>query len=434
MKWNTKKSAKTGLAVFASALTLLLAAVLLGTAQASLSRPVAVPAETSEDRSPSVTVSPVRPVLQTAQEKPPEGRTEPPDAADYDAALADWGEPYGQPEALRQGYCTVNSLAELDGSLCLFASEVGQEGTERTGLAVCDTGDEALEWLIPPTSDVTLGNLQEQNGVLYVMAWEQDTRRTLAAFSQDDLSPVSLYTGNFETYQVYGDMVFLQTADGLWSLPLDGAAAPLRLWEDTDRIELRSFCSTEAGVVVQLTPAHWQEGLQRLYLLPPEGGQRLLFEGTGEISHLASAGEAVYFLYRQEANSYAAQQLVTIPAQGHAPVFSGLPPVAAASDGYLFDFFVSGDKLVFCFRQFDRDCLAFCVTDLQGGILEQYRYDNSGGAMLLDTISVNAMLGRSHLYLQGKSYTQGVRTTTRIQRAAQSDCTRETPVAGAGVS
>ena len=85
-------------------------------------------------------------------------------AAGYDAALADWGEPYGQPEALRQGYCTVNSLAELDGSLCLFASEVGQDGTERTGLAVCDTGDEALEWLIPPTSDVTLGNLQEQNG------------------------------------------------------------------------------------------------------------------------------------------------------------------------------------------------------------------------------------------------------------------------------
>ena len=108
--------------------------------------------------------------------------------------------------------------------------------------------------------------------------------------------------------------------------------------------------------------------------------------------------------------------------------------MAAASDSYLFDFFVSGDDLVFCFRQFDRDCLAFCVTDLQGGILEQYRYDNSGGAMLLDTISVNAMLGRSHLYLQGKSYTQGAKTTTRILRAAQSDCTREILVAGAGVS
>lgn len=428
-----KQRAKTRLAVLASALTFLLATVLLGTALASLSRPAAVPAETSEYRSPSATVSPVRPILQTAQEEATDDQSEPLDAADYDAALADWGVPYGQPEALRQGYCTVNSLAELDGSLCLFASEVGQDGTERTGLAVCDTVDEALEWLIPPTSDVTLGNLQEQNGILYVMAWAQDTWRTLAAFSQDDPAPVCLYTGHFETYQVYGDMVFLQTADGLWSLPLDGAAAPLRLWEDTDRIELRSFCPTEAGVVIQLTPAHWQEGLQRLYLLPPEGGQRLLFEGTGEISHLASAEEAVYFLYRQEANSYAAQQLVTIPAQGQAPVFSGLPPVAA-SDAYLFDFFVSGDKLVFCFRQLDRDCLAFCVTDLQGGILEQYRYDNSGGAMLLDTISVNAMLGRSHLYLQGKSYTQGVRTTTRIQRAAQSDCTRETPVAGAGVS
>lgn len=211
MKWNTKKSAKTGLAVFASALTLLLAAVLLGTALASLSRPAAVPAETSEDRSPSATVSPVRPILQTAQEEATDDQAEPLDAADYDAALADWGEPYGQPEALRQGYCTVNSLAELDGSLCLFASEVGQDGTERTGLAVCDTGDDTLEWLIPPTSDVTLGHLQEQNGVLYVMAWAQDTRRTLAAFSQDDLSPVSLYTGNFETYQVYGDMVFLWT-------------------------------------------------------------------------------------------------------------------------------------------------------------------------------------------------------------------------------
>ena len=428
-----KQRAKTRLAVLASALTFLLAAVLLGTALASLSRPAAVPAETSEDRSPSAPVSPVQPVLQTAQEEATDDQAEPLDAADYDAALADWGVPYGQPEALRQGYCKVNSLAELDGSLCLFASEVGQDGTERTGLAVCDTVDEALEWLIPPTSDVTLGNLQEQNGVLYVMAWEQDTRRTLAAFSQDDPAPVSLYTGHFETYQVYGDMVFLQTADGLWSLPLDGAAAPLRLWEDTDRIELRSFCPTEAGVVIQLTPAHWQGGLQRLYLLPPEGGQRLLFEGTGEISHLASAEEAVYFLYRQEANSSAAQQLVTIPAQGQAPVFSGLPPVAA-SDAYLFDFFVSGDKLVFCFRQFDHDCLAFCVTDLQGGILEQYRYDNSGGAMLLDTISVNAMLGRSHLYLQGKSYTQGVKTTTRILRAAQSDCTREILVAGAGVS
>lgn len=428
-----KQRAKTRLAVLASALTFLLATVLLGTALASLSRPAAVPAETSEYRSPSATVSPVRPILQTAQEEATDDQSEPLDAADYDAALADWGVPYGQPEALRQGYCTVNSLAELDGSLCLFASEVGQDGTERTGLAVCDTGDEALEWLIPPTSDVTLGNLQEQNGVLYVMAWAQDTWRTLAAFSQDDPAPVSLYTGHFETYQVYGDMVFLQTADGLWSLPLDGAAAPLRLWEDTDRIELRSFCPTEAGVVIQLTPAHWQEGLQRLYLLPPEGGQRLLFEGTGEISHLASAEEAVYFLYRQEANSYAAQQLVTIPAQGQAPVFSGLPPVAA-SDAYLFDFFVSGDKLVFCFRQLDRDCLAFCVTDLQGGILEQYRYDNSGGAMLLDTISVNAMLGRSHLYLQGKSYTQGVKTTTRILRAAQSDCTQEILVAGAGVS
>lgn len=428
-----KQRAKTRLAVLASALTFLLATVLLGTALASLSRPAAVPAETSEYRSPSATVSPVRPILQTAQEEATDDQSEPLDAADYDAALADWGVPYGQPEALRQGYCTVNSLAELDGSLCLFASEVGQDGTERTGLAVCDTVDEALEWLIPPTSDVTLGNLQEQNGILYVMAWAQDTWRTLAAFSQDDPAPVSLYTGHFETYQVYGDMVFLQTADGLWSLPLDGAAAPLRLWEDTDRIELRSFCPTEAGVVIQLTPAHWQEGLQRLYLLPPEGGQRLLFEGTGEISHLASAEEAVYFLYRQEANSYAAQQLVTIPAQGQAPVFSGLPPVAA-SDAYLFDFFVSGDKLVFCFRQLDRDCLAFCVTDLQGGILEQYRYDNSGGAMLLDTISVNAMLGRSHLYLQGKSYTQGVKTTTRILRAAQSDCTREILVAGAGVS
>lgn len=428
-----KQRVKTRLAVLASALTFLLATVLLGTALASLSRPAAVPAETSEYRSPSATVSPVRPILQTAQEEATDDQSEPLDAADYDAALADWGVPYGQPEALRQGYCTVNSLAELDGSLCLFASEVGQDGTERTGLAVCDTVDEALEWLIPPTSDVTLGNLQEQNGILYVMAWAQDTWRTLAAFSQDDPAPVSLYTGHFETYQVYGDMVFLQTADGLWSLPLDGAAAPLRLWEDTDRIELRSFCPTEAGVVIQLTPAHWQEGLQRLYLLPPEGGQRLLFEGTGEISHLASAEEAVYFLYRQEANSYAAQQLVTIPAQGQAPVFSGLPPVAA-SDAYLFDFFVSGDKLVFCFRQLDRDCLAFCVTDLQGGILEQYRYDNSGGAMLLDTISVNAMLGRSHLYLQGKSYTQGVKTTTRILRAAQSDCTREILVAGAGVS
>ena len=428
-----KQRAKTRLAVLASALTFLLAAVLLGTALASLSRPAAVPAETSEDRSPSAPVSPVQPVLQTAQEEATDDQAEPLDAADYDAALADWGVPYGQPEALRQGYCTVNSLAELDGSLCLFASEVGQDGTERTGLAVCDTVDEALEWLIPPTSDVTLGNLQEQNGILYVMAWAQDTWRTLAAFSQDDPAPVSLYTGHFETYQVYGDMVFLQTADGLWSLPLDGAAAPLRLWEDTDRIELRSFCPPEAGVVIQLTPAHWQEGLQRLYLLPPEGGQRLLFEGTGEISHLASAEEAVYFLYRQEANSYAAQQLVTIPAQGQAPVFSGLPPVAA-SDAYLFDFFVSGDKLVFCFRQLERDCLAFCVTDLQGGILEQYRYDNSGGAMLLDTISVNAMLGRSHLYLQGKSYTQGVKTTTRILRAAQSDCTREILVAGAGVS
>ena len=428
-----KQRAKTRLAVLASALTFLLATVLLGTALASLSRPAAVPAETSEYRSPSATVSPVRPILQTAQEEATDDQSEPLDAADYDAALADWGVPYGQPEALRQGYCTVNSLAELDGSLCLFASEVGQDGTEQTGLAVCDTVDEALEWLIPPTSDVTLGNLQEQNGILYVMAWAQDTWRTLAAFSQDDPAPVCLYTGHFETYQVYGDMVFLQTADGLWSLPLDGAAAPLRLWEDTDRIELRSFCPTEAGVVIQLTPAHWQEGLQRLYLLPPEGGQRLLFEGTGEISHLASAEEAVYFLYRQEANSYAAQQLVTIPAQGQAPVFSGLPPVAA-SDAYLFDFFVSGDKLVFCFRQLDRDCLAFCVTDLQGGILEQYRYDNSGGAMLLDTISVNAMLGRSHLYLQGKSYTQGVKTTTRILRAAQSDCTREILVAGAGVS
>ncbi len=428
-----KQRAKTRLAVLASALTFLLAAVLLGTALASLSRPAAVPAETSEDRSPSAPVSPVQPVLQTAQEEATDDQAEPLDAADYDAALADWGVPYGQPEALRQGYCKVNSLAELDGSLCLFASEVGQDGTERTGLAVCDTVDEALEWLIPPTSDVTLGNLQEQNGVLYVMAWAQDTWRTLAAFSQDDPAPVSLYTGHFETYQVYGDMVFLQTADGLWSLPLDGAAAPLRLWEDTDRIELRSFCPTEAGVVIQLTPAHWQGGLQRLYLLPPEGGQRLLFEGTGEISHLASAGEAVYFLYRQEANSSAAQQLVTIPAQGQAPVFSGLPPVAA-SDAYLFDFFVSGDKLVFCFRQFDHDCLAFCVTDLQGGILEQYRYDNSGGAMLLDTISVNAMLGRSHLYLQGKSYTQGVKTTTRILRASQSDCTQEILVAGAGVS
>ena len=433
MKWNMKQRAKTRLAVLASALTFLLAAVLLGTALASLSRPAAVPAETSEDRSPSAPVSPVQPVLQTAQEEATDDQAEPLDAADYDAALADWGVPYGQPEALRQGYCKVNSLAELDGSLCLFASEVGQDGTERTGLAVCDTVDEALEWLIPPTSDVTLGNLQEQNGVLYVMAWAQDTWRTLAAFSQDDPAPVSLYTGHFETYQVYGDMVFLQTADGLWSLPLDGAAAPLRLWEDTDRIELRSFCPTEAGVVIQLTPAHWQGGLQRLYLLPPEGGQRLLFEGTGEISHLASAGEAVYFLYRQEANSSAAQQLVTIPAQGQAPVFSGLPPVAA-SDAYLFDFFVSGDKLVFCFRQFDHDCLAFCVTDLQGGILEQYRYDNSGGAMLLDTISVNAMLGRSHLYLQGKSYTQGVKTTTRILRASQSDCTQEILVAGAGVS
>lgn len=428
-----KQRAKTRLAVLASALTFLLAAVLLGTALASLSRPAAVPAETSEDRSPSAPVSPVQPVLQTAQEEATDDQAEPLDAADYDAALADWGVPYGQPEALRQGYCKVNSLAELDGSLCLFASKVGQDGTERTGLAVCDTVDEALEWLIPPTSDVTLGNLQEQNGVLYVMAWAQDTWRTLAAFSQDDPAPVSLYTGHFETYQVYDDMVFLQTADGLWSLPLDGAAAPLRLWEDTDRIELRSFCPTEAGVVIQLTPAHWQGGLQRLYLLPPEGGQRLLFEGTGEISHLASAGEAVYFLYRQEANSSAAQQLVTIPAQGQAPVFSGLPPVAA-SDAYLFDFFVSGDKLVFCFRQFDHDCLAFCVTDLQGGILEQYRYDNSGGAMLLDTISVNAMLGRSHLYLQGKSYTQGVKTTTRILRASQSDCTQEILVAGAGVS
>ena len=428
-----KQRAKTRLAVLASALTFLLAAVLLGTALASLSRPAAVPAETSEDRSPSAPVSPVQPVLQTAQEEATDDQAEPLDAADYDAALADWGVPYGQPEALRQGYCTVNSLAELDGSICLFASEVGQDGTERTGLAVCDTVDEALEWLIPPTSDVTLGNLQEQNGVLYVMAWAQDTWRTLAAFSQDDPAPVSLYTGHFETYQVYGDMVFLQTADGLWSLPLDGAAAPLRLWEDTDRIELRSFCPTEAGVVIQLTPAHWQGGLQRLYLLPPEGGQRLLFEGTGEISHLASAGEAVYFLYRQEANSSAAQQLVTIPAQGQAPVFSGLPPVAAP-DAYLFDFFVSGDKLVFCFRQFDHDCLAFCVTDLQGGILEQYRYDNSGGAMLLDTISVNAMLGRSHLYLQGKSYTQGVKTTTRILRTSQSDCTQEILVAGAGVS
>ena len=54
--------------------------------------------------------------------------------------------------------------------------------------------------------------------------------------------------------------------------------------------------------------------------------------------------------------------------------------------------------------------------------------------LLLAAISVNAMLSRSHLYLQGKSYTQGVRTTTRIQRAAQSDCTQEIPVAGADVS
>lgn len=83
------KRAKTRLAVLASALTLLLAAVLLGTALASLSRPAAVLAETSEDRSPSATVSPVRPVLQTAQEEPPEGRAEPLDAANYDAALAD---------------------------------------------------------------------------------------------------------------------------------------------------------------------------------------------------------------------------------------------------------------------------------------------------------------------------------------------------------
>ena len=39
-----KQRAKTRLAVLASALTLLLAAVLLGTALASLSRPAAVPA------------------------------------------------------------------------------------------------------------------------------------------------------------------------------------------------------------------------------------------------------------------------------------------------------------------------------------------------------------------------------------------------------
>ena len=40
----------------------------------------------------------------------------------------------------------------------------------------------------------------------------------------------------------------------------------------------------------------------------------------------------------------------------------------------------------------------------------------------------------SPVEVEGKSYTQGVRTTTRIQRAAQPNCTRATPVAGAGVS
>ena len=40
----------------------------------------------------------------------------------------------------------------------------------------------------------------------------------------------------------------------------------------------------------------------------------------------------------------------------------------------------------------------------------------------------------SPVEVEGKSYTQGVKTTTRILRTSQSDCTQEILVAGAGVS
>lgn len=114
-------------------------------------------------------------------------------------------------------------------------------------------------------------NLQEQNGILYVMAEDDLGRQALLTLPCAGGTPALLYSGDFLNYRVYGTMVFLQTEEALLVLPTDGTEEPVCLWKNTAEIELRSYCPSDTGVIVQLGSTNWLEKDQYLYLLPPEG-------------------------------------------------------------------------------------------------------------------------------------------------------------------
>ena len=347
-----------------------------------------------------------------------------------EAALSEYAPSYGDPAALRQGTLCANDMIERNGRLYFFTSRVGEDGRERTELSAYHVKDSTTSTLLTTGETGDLRNLQEQNGTLYLMAENDAGQQALWTLPCAGGTPALLYSGDFLNYRVYGTMVFLQTEEALLALPTNGTGEAICLWKNTAEIELRSYCPSDAGVIVQLGSANWLEKDQYLFLLPPEGGYILLFEGTETISNVTVLGETAYFLYGETVKNTSQPQLVTISLPDASAAMTPLPRPAEEPGAYPWAFFAAEDRLLFCYRQWDNYALEYYVTASNGTqVLEKYLYENPHGERCVDTITAQAMLGEDFLYLQGKSYFNGIRTTTCIPRAASSDASCERTVA-----
>lgn len=226
-----------------------------------------------------------------------------------------------------------------------------RRGWERTKLSAYQGEDGTTISLLTPGATWDLRNLQEQNGTLYLMAENDAGQQALWTLPCAGGTPALLYSGDFLNYRVYGTMVFLQTEKALLALPTDGAGEAICLRKNTAEIELRSYCPSDAGVIVQLGSANWLEKDQYLYLLPPEGGYILLYEGTETISNLTALGETVYFLYGETVQNASQPQLVTISLPDASATMTPLPRPAEEPAAYPWAFFAAEDRLLFCYRQ-----------------------------------------------------------------------------------
>ena len=377
------------------------------------------------------TAEPQRPTVAQPEETVPEPtQSQHLSLQAFEAELSEYTPAYGDSAALQHGILCSNNMIERNGWLYFFTSRVGEDGRERTELSAYHGEDGTTISLLTPSETGSLRNLQEQNGILYVMAEDDLGRQALLTLPCAGGTPALLYSGDFLNYRVYGTMVFLQTEEALLVLPTDGTEEPVCLWKNTAEIELRSYCPSDTGVIVQLGSTNWLEKDQYLYLLPPEGGYILLFEGTETISNLTALGETVYFLYGETVQNASQPQLVTISLPDASATMTPLPRPAEEPAAYPWAFFAAEDQLVFCYRQWDNYALELYVTASNGTqVLEKYLYENPHGERCVDTMTAEAMLGKDLLYLQGKSYFTGIRTTTCIPRAASSDASCERNVA-----